>query len=136
MTIASVSDAREGAFKVNSLTGLDTADPVAGHVEWDVPRSLWNSLMFGAAIFLAPLFISWSAVMMFFVLTAVTLCAGHSVGFHRRLIHRSFDCPKWLERLLVYMGTIVGMGGPLWTCLLYTSPSPRDATLSRMPSSA
>ena len=25
-------------------------------------------------------------------------------------------------------------GGP--TCLLYTSPSPRDATLSRMPSSA
>ena len=26
--------------------------------------------------------------------------------------------------------------GPLMTCLLYTSPSPRDATLSRMPSSA
>ena len=24
----------------------------------------------------------------------------------------------------------------VWTCLLYTSPSPRDATLSRMPSSA
>ena len=23
-----------------------------------------------------------------------------------------------------------------WACLLYTSPSPRDATLSRMPSSA
>ena len=25
---------------------------------------------------------------------------------------------------------------PVWGCLLYTSPSPRDATLSRMPSSA
>ena len=25
---------------------------------------------------------------------------------------------------------------PFWICLLYTSPSPRDATLSRMPSSA
>ncbi len=25
---------------------------------------------------------------------------------------------------------------PDYTCLLYTSPSPRDATLSRMPSSA
>ena len=25
---------------------------------------------------------------------------------------------------------------PDWDCLLYTSPSPRDATLSRMPSSA
>ena len=29
-----------------------------------------------------------------------------------------------------------GMASPLWICLLYTSPSPRDATLSRMPSSA
>ena len=27
-------------------------------------------------------------------------------------------------------------GGNAYTCLLYTSPSPRDATLSRMPSSA
>ena len=26
--------------------------------------------------------------------------------------------------------------GPDYICLLYTSPSPRDATLSRMPSSA
>ena len=26
--------------------------------------------------------------------------------------------------------------GDIWPCLLYTSPSPRDATLSRMPSSA
>ena len=30
-----------------------------------------------------------------------------------------------------------GIGIPLWTlCLLYTSPSPRDRSLSRMPSSA
>ena len=28
------------------------------------------------------------------------------------------------------------IGYPLYICLLYTSPSPRDATLSRMPSSA
>ena len=28
------------------------------------------------------------------------------------------------------------LSGPWWACLLYTSPSPRDATLSRMPSSA
>ena len=27
-------------------------------------------------------------------------------------------------------------GGVLYTCLLYTSPSPRDRTRSRMPSSA
>ena len=28
------------------------------------------------------------------------------------------------------------IGESNWACLLYTSPSPRDATLSRMPSSA
>ena len=32
--------------------------------------------------------------------------------------------------------TIANEGGTLEGCLLYTSPSPRDATLSRMPSSA
>jgi stearoyl-CoA desaturase (delta-9 desaturase) len=41
------------------------------------------------------------------------------VGFHRRLIHRSFDCPKWLERTLVWFGTAVGMGGPIWTIRLH-----------------
>ena len=29
-----------------------------------------------------------------------------------------------------------GNSDTVYTCLLYTSPSPRDATLSRMPSSA
>ena len=32
--------------------------------------------------------------------------------------------------------TSAEIGGQLRVCLLYTSPSPRDATLSRMPSSA
>ena len=38
---------------------------------------------------------------------------------------------------LVY-GNIYGFSNPLWheTCLLYTSPSPRDVEESRMPSSA
>ena len=33
-------------------------------------------------------------------------------------------------------GRDVWQPGDVWICLLYTSPSPRDATLSRMPSSA
>ena len=32
--------------------------------------------------------------------------------------------------------TFIGGGPGMSRCLLYTSPSPRDATLSRMPSSA
>ena len=33
-------------------------------------------------------------------------------------------------------GKLDSNGNLVWGCLLYTSPSPRDATLSRMPSSA
>lgn len=107
------------AFKVNSLTHLDRASPVEGDVVWDPPRSLWNIGMFLGALILGPLTFSWSAFTVFLVTAGITLCAGHSVGFHRRLIHRSFDCPKWLERVLIWFGTAVGMGGPIWTIRLH-----------------
>ena len=52
---------------------------------------------------------------------------------------RGLEFHAWINP---YRGTTdanidqLGRGHPLRTCLLYTSPSPRDATLSRMPSSA
>jgi stearoyl-CoA desaturase (delta-9 desaturase) len=48
----------------------------------------------------------------FVVLAGVTICAGHSVGMHRLLIHRSFEAPLWVEFSLVWLGTLVGMQGP------------------------
>jgi sn-1 stearoyl-lipid 9-desaturase len=109
----------KSAFKVNSLTGLDRAQPDLGDVLWDRPRSIWNMGFLLGAIVLGPLYFSWSALIAFILISAVTLCVGHSVGFHRRLIHRSFDCSKWLERTMVYLGTLVGMGGPIWTIGLH-----------------
>ena len=53
-----------------------------------------------------------------------------------------------LKKMMVgLLGSVIAIGGflevatadlkfPMLVCLLYTSPSPRDATLSRMPSSA
>ena len=102
-------------YKINSLVLDGGCDPSEGVVRWDPARSLFNGGMLLAAVVLGPLHFSWSAFAVFLGLCAVTLCCGHSVGFHRRLIHRSFRCPKWLERVLVYLGTAVGMGGPLWT---------------------
>ena len=41
----------------------------------------------------------------------------------------------WLEDESQRIGT-VNIPNEIWTCLLYTSPSPRDLSTSRMPSSA
>jgi len=112
-------DSKRDAFKVNSLTGLDRASAVEGEVAWDPVRSIWNMGMLAGALILGPLNFSWSAPVVFLLTAGVTLCAGHSVGFHRRLIHRSFDCPKWVERTFVWLGTAVGMGGPIWTIRLH-----------------
>jgi len=111
--------AASGAFKVNSLGNLDKADAVAGRVVWDGPRSIWNMGMLAGALIAGPIFFTWPALLVFLLLAGATLCMGHSVGFHRRLIHRSFDCPKWLERTMIWVGTLVGMGGPIWTVHLH-----------------
>jgi stearoyl-CoA desaturase (delta-9 desaturase) len=66
-----------------------------------------------AGALLAPFCASWNAAALCLVTTGVTLCFGHSVGMHRRLIHSSFACPLWLEHLCVYLGTLVGMAGPI-----------------------
>ena len=61
--------------------------------------------------------------------------------------NRSVDIPVAYEDLLRFEGSVAILDeegrDTLWVdclysnaCLLYTSPSPRDATLSRMPSSA
>ena len=88
------------------------ADPCIGEVRWSAAKSLWWSGMCAAWLVLGSLFFSWSAVLVFLVTCAVTLCLGHSLGMHRMLIHEAFDCPPWLERLLVYLGMLVGLGGP------------------------
>jgi fatty-acid desaturase len=87
-------------------------DAVAGTVVWSPAKSLWLAVMLTGAVIGGPLCFSWSALILFLVTTALTICLGHSLGMHRRLIHHAFDCPVWLERLLVYLGTLVGMAGP------------------------
>lgn len=100
--------------RVNSLIESVGCDPVAGDVRWDPVHSFWNGGMLATSVILAPIFFSWSGVAVFLVLTSASLLLGHSVGFHRRLIHRSFECSLWLERSLVWVGTCVGMSGPFW----------------------
>jgi len=86
-----------------------------GRVVWDPGRTVWFG-GFGLVALAAAVpgaLRSPSAVTLFAVTTAVTLCAGHSVGVHRGLIHGAFRVPAWLRYTLIYLGTLVGLGGPI-----------------------
>jgi fatty-acid desaturase len=88
------------------------SNAIDGYVYWKPTKSLWISGMTLTALVTGPVFFTLGALVLFLCTTAITVCLGHSLGMHRRLIHRSYDCPLWLERLFVYFGTLVGMAGP------------------------
>ncbi|ESQ74161.1 hypothetical protein ABAC402_15245, partial [Asticcacaulis sp. AC402] len=89
-----------------------SGDAVSGRVVYAPVKSLFLIAMYAAAIWGLIAYLRLDTVLLFAVKTIAVLLLGHSVGMHRRLIHKSFDCPKWLERTLVYFGVLVGLGGP------------------------
>ena len=90
----------------------ENANPVEGRVVFDAKKAAWNLGMIVGSLVFAPLTASFNSVLVFVVLTYVGLLFGHSIGMHRFMIHRTFDAPIWLERLLIYIGVLVGMSGP------------------------
>jgi stearoyl-CoA desaturase (delta-9 desaturase) len=86
---------------------------VEGRVRWDPARSLWfGGITLVALVGAVPAFTP-GAFALFAATTALSLCTGHSVGIHRGLIHRAYRVPRPLEYALVYVGVLVGLGGPL-----------------------
>ena len=96
---------------VRRIVGVN-ANPVAGRVRYDLSKMSWNLGMIVAALVFAPLTLSISSFTLFVVATYCSLLVGHSAGMHRMMIHRTFDCHPAVERLLIYIGVLVGMGGP------------------------
>ena len=66
----------------------------------------------GAVFALLPRFWSWQALVAFGVLYWVTVL-GVTLGLHRLVAHRSFEAPRWVERLLVLMGTLACQSSPV-----------------------
>ncbi|MEO1247634.1 MAG: acyl-CoA desaturase [Pseudomonadota bacterium] len=99
---------RPGVFRIESAG----ANPVEGRVSFAPAKSLWINTCLISFVTAAPFYTTPGAIVAFGVLTYTSLLLGHSVGMHRKLIHRSYDCPRWLELFLVYLGVLVGMGGP------------------------
>lgn len=103
---------------IQRVQELSHTNPVNGTVKWSPAKSLWWSAMCVGWIIGGSLYFSWQGVGVFFLTSAVTLCGGHSLGMHRKFIHDSFTCTKWLEVIGVWLGTLVGLGGPY--TMMYT----------------
>lgn len=84
-----------------------------GHVRWSASKSLWLTGMATAGIVGGIATFNWAALAVFVVMTGLVLLLGHSLGSHRKLIHDSYQCPKWLEYTLVWFGVQVGLAGPI-----------------------
>lgn len=91
----------------------DPSDLIVGTVRYSPVKSLWLLAHGVGAGLGAWMFFSWQAVLVFVLATGAVLLLGHSLGSHRKLIHDSYQCPRWLERTLVYLGVQVGLAGPL-----------------------
>ena len=91
----------------NDQTNVNTCTVV-----WSPIKSIWFLSNAFIALIGGYYYFSWSALLVFFVFTGLTLCLGHSLGMHRRLIHNSYQCPLWLEYVFVHLGVLVGMAGP------------------------
>ncbi|MGD1900303.1 MAG: hypothetical protein ACFB16_25615 [Phormidesmis sp.] len=96
--------------RVDSNHGRST--PVFGRVYWSSTKSIWISLVTVGAVLGGYATFTWSALALCLVTSVIVLGAGYSVGLHRLLIHNSFQCPRWLEHLLVYLGVLGSTVGP------------------------
>ena len=90
-----------------------TSNAFTGVVTWRPVKSIWFIAHLIVMLAIAPFVITFSALLIFVIFTSITLCLGHSLGMHRLLIHRSYECPKWMEYIFVYFGVLVGMAGPI-----------------------
>ncbi|QMV74669.1 acyl-CoA desaturase [Comamonas piscis] len=100
-------------LKNHRIQADDIDSVVNGEVRYSPAKSLWLGSMLVATLTGGVLTFSWSALLVFLMTTAAALLFGHSLGSHRKLIHDSYQCPRWLEYAFVYCGIQVGLAGPL-----------------------
>ncbi|GAB3254026.1 acyl-CoA desaturase [Chitinimonas naiadis] len=101
------------SLKSHRITATELDSVINGVVRYSPHKSLWLLGMTAGAVMGGALTFSWVAFGVFVLTTGAVLLLGHSLGSHRKLIHDSYQCPKWLEYTLVYCGVQVGLAGPL-----------------------
>jgi stearoyl-CoA desaturase (delta-9 desaturase) len=94
--------------------------PEEGRVELGLAKTAWLYALLGGTALLLLRPPSRELLHVAAALAAVTLCAGHSVGLHRGIIHRAYRSSRFVRGLLAYLFVHTGIGGPVsWLRLHY-----------------
>jgi fatty-acid desaturase len=112
---------QKGKIVNHFLTGIENHrahaanldSTLIGEVKYSIVKSTWFIGMASGALIGGLITFSWAAFTLFIVSTGTVLLLGHSLGSHRKLVHQSYQCPKWLEYVFVYLGVQVGLAGPI-----------------------
>lgn len=82
---------------------------------WSLPKALRWVLLHGlcTAAFVWRPTIGWTEPLVLGLGIYLTMCVGVALGMHRGMIHRAFETSKTVERALVTLGVLAGLGGPL-----------------------
>lgn len=111
--MGSLNTARAGSISTERMQASEKSCPLQGRVVWQPAKSLWYVMMAAFSVYAFMYEFTLSGFLVFVLTTVLTICCGHSVGMHRLLIHKSFRTAPWLERVLVYIGSLVSMAGPI-----------------------
>ena len=94
--------------------------PSEGRIELGVAKTLWLYAALGSSALLVLHPPSAGELLVSALIASVTLCAGHSVGLHRGIIHRTYQTFPFVRGLLAYLFVHTGIGGPVsWLRLHY-----------------
>jgi len=104
---------QQGCYSNERIDDSGRCNALDGQVVLSLSKVCWLGSMLLVSMFGGVLTFSLDALALFLVTTATSLCLGHSLGMHRKLIHQSYQCPPWLEYLFVHLGVLVGLAGPI-----------------------
>ena len=87
-------------------------DAVKGTVKLDFKKLLINGGCLAIGGLSLAYFHDFTAIIISSVIIMTTMYVG-VVAYHRLIIHRSFNCPEWVEFLMIFFANFSGIGGPL-----------------------
>ena len=110
------SASRELRLRAGIISRRTPLPPSQRRLRWGT-TSFMLFMHIAASFALLPRFWSWQGVAVLGILYWVTVL-GVTLGLHRLIAHRSFVAPRWVERILVLMGSLACQSGPIeWVAL-------------------